>query len=275
MSAFIDSPTTNSRAVGITQRTGKIVISRHTVMAVACFVFFGARLVLAQGGPPMMTDDPGTPGNRHWEINVAGALERSSGANAGELPALDINYGAGDHVQLKLEGAWLLHQHGDNKTKGGLGNAAAGVKWRFLDEESDGVSMSIYPQVEWNMSSTSVRRDLVERGTHLILPAQISRGIGPFEFAAEAGYVVGLNTADEWILGIVGAWPVNKKFEILAELHSDLPADFSSRQLTVNFGTRVKLTGHIALLASVGHDLLSRGDEHRSILGYLGFGFTY
>jgi hypothetical protein len=244
-------------------------------MAVTCFVFFGGRLVLAQGGPPMMTDDPGTPGNRQWEINASGAWERSSGKNLGEVPALDINYGAGDHVQLKLEGAWLVSQHSGNGTKGGLGNAAAGVKWRFLDEERHGVSMSIYPQVEWNMSSSSIRRDLVERGTHLILPAQIARGIGPLEFAAEAGYVVGINAADEWILGIVGAWPINAKFEILGELHSDLPADFSSRQLTVNVGTRVKLTNHTAFLASVGHDLLSQGEEHRSILGYLGFQFTF
>ena len=223
----------------------------------------------------MMTDDPGTPGNQHWEINVAGGFERSSEGNLGELPALDLNYGAGDHVQLKLEGAWLHSQHHDSDTESGPGNAAAGVKWRFLDEESDGLSMSIYPQVEWNMASSSVRRGLVERGTHLILPVQIARAIGPFEFAAEAGYVVGINAADEWILGIVGAWPLNEKFEIVAELHSDLPADFGSRQLTANLGTRVKLTGHIALLASVGHDLLSQDDEHRSILGYLGLQFTF
>jgi hypothetical protein len=223
----------------------------------------------------MITDDPAKPGNRSWEINVAGALERSSGENVGELPALDINYGAGDHVQLKLEGAWLLRQHSDTGTRGGLGNAVAGVKWRFLDEEGGGVSMSIYPQVEGNMAASSVPRDLVERGTHLILPAEIARGIGPFEIAAEAGYVVGISAADEWILGVVGAWPVNEKPAIQAELHSDLPSDFGSRQLTANFGTRAKLTGHIALLASVSHDLLSQGNEHRSILGYLGFQFTF
>ncbi len=275
MNTFTHSPTTKSRAVGIVQKTRNMVTSRFAVVAVACFVFCDARFIFAQGGPPMMTDDPGTPGNQHWEINVAGAMERTSGENLGELPALDINYGAGDHVQLKLEGAWLLREQGGSGTKSGPGNAAAGVKWRFLDEKRNGVSMSIYPQVEWNMASSSVRRDLVERGTHLIFPAQIARAIGPFEVAAEAGYVVGINAADEWILGIVGAWPVNDRFEILAELHSDLPADFSSRQLTANFGTRIKLTGHIALLASAGHDLLSQDDEHRSILGYLGFQFTF
>jgi hypothetical protein len=260
--------------VGITQSTRNIAFLRCAAIYGACFVFFGGRLVLAQGGPPMLTDDPGTPGNQQWEINVAGTLERNSEGSLGEFPALDINYGAGDHVQLKLEGAWLL-SHSDRGTKNGLGNAVAGIKWRFLDEERHGVSMSIYPQIEWNMSSASVRRDLAERGTHLILPAQIARGIGPFEFAAEAGYVVGIKAADEWILGIVGAWPVTKKCEILGELHSELPADFSSRQLTVNFGMRVKLANHTTLLASVGHDLLSGNEEHRSILSYLGFQFTF
>jgi hypothetical protein len=95
----------------------------------------------------MITDDPETPGNRQWEINVAGTLERSSGENLWEFPALDLNYGVGDHIQLKLEGAWLVRQGTDSKTQDGAGNALAGVKWRFLDQERNGVSMSIYPQV--------------------------------------------------------------------------------------------------------------------------------
>ena len=27
--------------------------------------------LFAQGGPPLVTDDPGTPGNGNWEINAA------------------------------------------------------------------------------------------------------------------------------------------------------------------------------------------------------------
>jgi len=29
-----------------------------------------APLARAQGGPPFITDDPGTVANRHWEINL-------------------------------------------------------------------------------------------------------------------------------------------------------------------------------------------------------------
>jgi len=35
--------------------------------------------VLAQGGPPLLTDDPGTPGHRNWEINIASTHFRSPG----------------------------------------------------------------------------------------------------------------------------------------------------------------------------------------------------
>ena len=31
--------------------------------------------VCGQGGPPMITDDPGTLGNRKWEINLAVAFK--------------------------------------------------------------------------------------------------------------------------------------------------------------------------------------------------------
>jgi len=36
------------------------------------FLLLGRPLLArAQGGPPMVTDDPDTPGDGHWEINLA------------------------------------------------------------------------------------------------------------------------------------------------------------------------------------------------------------
>ena len=32
----------------------------------------------AQGGPPFLTTDPGTPGNGNWEINVGAAATRAA-----------------------------------------------------------------------------------------------------------------------------------------------------------------------------------------------------
>ena len=64
--------------------------------------------VLAQGGPPLLTDDPGTPGNRNWEINIASTHFRSPGEREIEAPLLDINYGLGDRIQLKYEVPYLF-----------------------------------------------------------------------------------------------------------------------------------------------------------------------
>ncbi len=148
-----------------------------------------------------------------------------------------------DSSEIDPRGAYLAGDRNDSETESRLGNALAGVKWRFLDEETNGVSMSIYPRVEWNMAVSSIRRGLVERGTDLILPAEIARRAGPLEFDAAAGYVVGNDAADRWTLGLISAWPINERFEIMAGLHSVLPADF--------------------------------GGGHRSVLSYLGLQFTF
>ena len=32
--------------------------------------------LFAQGGPPLLTDDPGTPGKNNWEINLGYTMDR-------------------------------------------------------------------------------------------------------------------------------------------------------------------------------------------------------
>jgi len=47
-------------------------------------------LCLGQGGPPMITDDPDTPGNKHWEINAADIATLSRTRSLNFVPYLDI-----------------------------------------------------------------------------------------------------------------------------------------------------------------------------------------
>src|SRR5206468_13063788 len=69
---------------------------------------FFPRTALAQGGPPLLTDDPHTPGNRNWEINVAAAWEHRGKGWLWEVPRLDVNYGWGERTQLKYEIPYLI-----------------------------------------------------------------------------------------------------------------------------------------------------------------------
>jgi hypothetical protein len=51
-----------------------------------------------QGGPPLITDDPGTPGDGKWEVNAAFTHERAGRERVYEAPLLDVNCGLGDHI---------------------------------------------------------------------------------------------------------------------------------------------------------------------------------
>src|SRR5215213_4986585 len=95
---------------------------------------FEAPPAQAQGGPPLMTDDPGTPGNRHWEVNLAATVEHTANASLYEAPLGDVNYGLGERIQLKLELPLLVENSTGTRT--GLGNPVVGVKWRFLEDSS-------------------------------------------------------------------------------------------------------------------------------------------
>jgi hypothetical protein len=101
-------------------------------------------LAHAQGGPPFRTDDPETPGNRHWEINFGFIGDRNPAAGAYQVPDFDFNYGLGDRIQLKYELPIAIEELRPQaatpdqpavpgQVVGGLGESLLGVKWRFYE----------------------------------------------------------------------------------------------------------------------------------------------
>ena len=141
-----------------------------------------------QGGPPLFTDDPGTPGAGNWEVNVALTLDRVPGASTWGTPLVDANYGWGERVQLKLEVPWVVLSSGSG-TKNGFGNPLFGVKWRFLDEETAGVAVSTYPQYGFNLLTSSGERGLADEDPHFLFPVSAATTLGPVAINLEAGHV--------------------------------------------------------------------------------------
>jgi hypothetical protein len=112
---------------------------------VSCSAF----CLFAQGGPPLRTDDPGTPGNKNWEINIACTQTFSPIEREIEIPLVDVNYGVADRIQLKLEIPYLYRYDGSGQYRRALGDALFGMKWRFYEESRNGGwRMSAYSQVE-------------------------------------------------------------------------------------------------------------------------------
>src|SRR5439155_2538760 len=89
-------------------------------IGVVALLALGGRDARAQGGPPLITDDPDTPGPGYWEINLAGVVARHPGSQSADLPRVDANYGAGRRVQLKFEVPWVRARN-DAEVRSGIG----------------------------------------------------------------------------------------------------------------------------------------------------------
>jgi hypothetical protein len=218
----------------------------------------------------MLTDDPGTPGNGHLEANIAATVERQRHEQSWAVPVVDLNYGVGDRIQLNFETAASFLQRDDHGPIGGLGDSSAAVKWRFLDQSSDAVSMSVYPRVEWSAVRSSVRRGLAEDGTRVFLPVEVARRFGIVDLDTEVGPLLSSVGRSEWIYGVVAGVPVTSTTNVMAELHGNSRTSFARDRLTVNVGLRQKLIESCALITSLGTDVRSPAGERVSLVGYFG-----
>jgi hypothetical protein len=231
---------------------------------VAALLAFGAIAARAAGGPPLLTDDPGTVEPGHWEINLAWTAERSADARYDEAPLADINYGLNDTTQLKFEMPWIAETgYGTN----GFGAAIAGVKWRFVDQGEHGWQVSTYPQAEFIPPGLHHAAS-ADSGVAWLLPIEVQRDFGAFD----AGFDIGRTLAhagDGWFGGVDVGRKVNDRVELLAELH-DETSDSGGHELIFDVGTRAALSQHFTLLASLGADVENTSGPRNHVVSYLG-----
>jgi hypothetical protein len=223
----------------------------------------------------MITDDPGTPGNGHWENNFAIAFEHRPNETLLDLPSLDLNYGLGEHIQLTLQTSAVILKRRGHGAVGGLGGTEAAVKWRFLDEETSGLSMSTFPRIIFNVLQSSVRRGLADDGTRVQVPVQIARKFGRFNLDFEFGPLVSTVGRSEWLYGIVGATVLGRTTTVMAELQGTSRTSFKRDVLIVNLGVRQTLSKSCNLIASLGHEVRAPEGESLALVGYCGVQLLY
>jgi hypothetical protein len=223
----------------------------------------------AQGGPPLVTDDPDTPGNGNWEINAAIIAAKHQQHWDLAAPDLDINYGWGEHVQLKVDLNWASADSDQGRRMSGLGATDFGVKWRFMDQDKFGFALSVYPQLLTNFSPSSAARGLTTDNREFFLPAEMSTEFGEFKFDAEVGRNFIQRGPDAWLAGVIVAHVCGPNLECGFELHGVL----IERQLEplLNFGVHWQIVKHVILLAAAGREFGSGAENSQGFLFYFGF----
>jgi len=238
----------------------------------------GSMLARAQGGPPFITDDPGTPGAGNWEINFGWMGQHTVDGGDYELPDADINYGWGDRIQLKLELPLAASTDTNHTTVAGLGNSLLGVKWRPFEHHTAGEAKSdenmdfswgFYPQAVVDNPTNSVRRGVVPRGPQYYLPTELTWKWGPLAFNGEVGRWIGnRDMPDQWGRGLIVGHTFSPKFEAYGEVY-DLegidhpPGEARQRSVTLDGGLRRDLnrSGKMRLLLMGGRSV------HRALAG--------
>ena len=242
-------------------------------LAALAFLLSAAAASVAQGGPPLRTDDPGTPGDGNWEINLAATADRRPQERLYETPLLDINYGLGERVQVKFEIPWVIRTGDSAPTKAGLGDSLVGFKWRFYENKERAFEISAYPQCEFNNPNSSADRGLVDRGVRFLLPIEATKTIGPLDFNAELGYRITQYGSNEWIAGLAAGRQVKPRLELLAELYNSGKTDGTEHDTSFGLGGRLKLREHLLLLFMAGRSFPDAGTEGPHLVAYGGLQF--
>src|SRR5208283_1017142 len=229
----------------------------------------------AQGGPPFITNDPGTPGDGNWEINIMAYSERHPAVRIFNAPILDLNYGVASRIQLTYEVPYLVEGTNGGPTRTGLGKSLPGVKWRFYDSDEKKLSISIFPQLEFNNPDASLQRGLVDYDTRLYLPIEVHKQVGPIQVNPEAGYIFASGKSAGWFTGLVVGRDVSKKLELDGELYNSANTNGSNRWNTFDGGGRYQLGEHYILLFMAGRSFASASSSQPQLFGYLGMQFLF
>jgi hypothetical protein len=148
------------------------------------------------------------------------------------------------------------------------------VKWRFLDEATSGLDVSMFPRVIFNVQQSSARRGLSEAGTRFQIPFQIAKTFGPWHVDGEFGPLASTVGRSEFLYGAVAGYDLAKPTMLMAEIHGTSRANFTREILTLNFGLRHEFTENYVLIISMGHELRSP-DQPTALIGYFGMQFRY
>ena len=210
----------------------------------------------ARADSPFFTDDPlFSPG---WEIKLGMTAEHNSSGDVLAGPILDLNYAIVPTVRLDLTMAYAASDPDSGPSADGFGTTDFKVKWRFMEEDPNGVrpAMSISPKVTIPTASTDDGfSDGIWRAQ---LPIELGKTLGAWYHFAEVGYQWALDpfASDVAFWGVGTLYTFNKHFAAGAELYGLVPLDEpDTHTLAATLGAVYTIDANWSLKASISQSL--------------------
>lgn len=147
------------------------------------------------------------------------------------------------------------------------------MKWRFIDQEQAGFSVSTYPQYSHSMLDGSTRRGIASDGHEFFLPLELATDVGGFGVSTEVGrnFVSGGGDS-QWIAGIVAGHACGEGRECIAEVRRTQAPGVHHTLL--NLGMHWKINDTYTLLGAVGREFGAPAEDGQQLLVYLGLQIT-
>jgi hypothetical protein len=219
--------------------------------------------------PPLEIDDPGVPDRGEYEINLTTQTNFSNPIRTFHFLSVDANYGILPKIhghelptQVKFEFPLAgVKEHGD-PFKVGIGAAQFGVKFNFYNNEHEGVSVSLYPQIEFAIPGTAAAgKHLANAGQTLILPLLVRKEFKYVTMVANGAVNEPIHDAERDTTGSLGfgfGRAITRYMAAMAEIRLESAFDFKrDRLIVVNVGLMRRLRDNVILYANVGHSIFS------------------
>ena len=228
--------------------------------------------------PPLETDDPGVPDKGEYEINLTTHVDLSEDVRRIDMLFVDANYGilpkfAGHELptQLKFEFPVAALTGKNSPFTAGIGAAKFGMKFNFYNNEYRGLSLSVYPQIEFAAPGMgSVRKGLAEPGQTVILPLLVLKEFTYVTFVANGAVNKPLNDPERETMGTFGVGvgrALRRTYGAMIEVRSESTFDFQRDRLVIFNVGMLHGAGHHVAYVKVGRSLFADDGFSHTYLG--------